>query len=315
MFYIQLWYYKPLYFFGDCMSNIIGNFVIVSSLSIFSVIATTVILNKKDDVAIGSSESAKENPVQIIDVEGINKYHGNETVIVNRLLTEKLKGIQIYKVIKDDVSGLYVVKLADGQILYTNNKVTYVIIQSQDKSNNSPQLISLENGNVTNVTANITKTINTSVISETPILAAYKAKNEKYIVTSFVDPACPYCKKMHDEVEDYNKLGITVNFAPYPIFGDLSMESLARLMSAPEEERKDKLVALEAHFATKRGQRPDWENLGLNQKTSEGKKQAKIGQLAAQVIGFTGTPGIVFPDGEIAHGYITPQKLKEILSK
>ncbi|MFL9802075.1 thioredoxin fold domain-containing protein [Vibrio cyclitrophicus] len=39
-----------------------------------------------------------------------------------------------------------------------------------------------------------------------------KAKNEKHVVTIFTDVDCGYCRKLHQQMDDYNDLGITVRY-------------------------------------------------------------------------------------------------------
>ncbi|MCI2285905.1 DsbC family protein [Colwellia sp. MSW7] len=44
----------------------------------------------------------------------------------------------------------------------------------------------------------------------------YKAPNEKHEVLVFFDTTCGYCRKMHNEMSQYNAAGITVHYAMYP---------------------------------------------------------------------------------------------------
>ncbi|HHO8887887.1 TPA: bifunctional protein-disulfide isomerase/oxidoreductase DsbC, partial [Klebsiella pneumoniae] len=37
----------------------------------------------------------------------------------------------------------------------------------------------------------------------------YKAPQEKHVITVFTDITCGYCHKLHEEMKDYNALGIT----------------------------------------------------------------------------------------------------------
>ena len=44
----------------------------------------------------------------------------------------------------------------------------------------------------------------------------YPAKNEKYVVTVFMDITCHYCHILHQQVKEYNDLGITVRSLAFP---------------------------------------------------------------------------------------------------
>ena len=57
----------------------------------------------------------------------------------------------------------------------------------------------------------------------------YPAKNEKYVVTVFMDITCHYCHILHQQVKEYNDLGITVRYLAFPRAG---MNETARQMEA-----------------------------------------------------------------------------------
>ena len=44
----------------------------------------------------------------------------------------------------------------------------------------------------------------------------YKAPQEKHVITVFTDITCGYCHKLHEEMSDYNALGITVRYLAFP---------------------------------------------------------------------------------------------------
>ena len=45
----------------------------------------------------------------------------------------------------------------------------------------------------------------------------YPAKNEKYVVTVFMDITCHYCHILHQQVKEYNDLGITVRYLAFHV--------------------------------------------------------------------------------------------------
>ena len=45
-------------------------------------------------------------------------------------------------------------------------------------------------------------------------MIVYKAAQEKHVITVFTDITCGYCHKLHEEMKDYNALGITVRYRP-----------------------------------------------------------------------------------------------------
>ena len=47
-------------------------------------------------------------------------------------------------------------------------------------------------------------------------MIVYPAKNEKHVVTVFMDITCHYCHLLHQQLKEYNDLGITVRYLAFP---------------------------------------------------------------------------------------------------
>ena len=47
-------------------------------------------------------------------------------------------------------------------------------------------------------------------------MIVYKAPQEKHVITVFTDITCGYCHKLHEQMGDYNALGITVRYLAFP---------------------------------------------------------------------------------------------------
>lgn len=50
-------------------------------------------------------------------------------------------------------------------------------------------------------------------------MIVYKAPEEKHVITVFTDITCGYCRKLHEQMKDYNALGITVRYWPSRVRG------------------------------------------------------------------------------------------------
>ncbi|MGR5451390.1 thioredoxin fold domain-containing protein [Vibrio sp. PNB22_3_1] len=57
----------------------------------------------------------------------------------------------------------------------------------------------------------------------------YQAQNEKARITVFTDFTCPWCTKVHEELDQYLAAGVTVEYVPYPRNGE--DDEVARVMS------------------------------------------------------------------------------------
>lgn len=129
-------------------------------------------------------------------------------------------------------------------------------------------------------------------------MLVYKAKDEKHIVTVFTDVSCGYCRKLHNQIAEYNKLGITVRYLAFPRAG---------VPSANADEMQSIWCAKD--------------NLKAMNDATNGKSVAKAtcdAKIAEQYelgnsFGVNGTPAIVLADGNMIPGYQPPADLLRTL--
>lgn len=122
-----------------------------------------------------------------------------------------------------------------------------------------------------------------------PAQAESKAK-----ITVFTDITCPYCRKLHKEVDTLNEAGITVRYLAFPRNGIPS-------------EGEEQLTTV-------------WCSADRQSAMTEAKNGASItapecdSPVAAQYqlgvdMGLRGTPAIVLADGTLVSGYVPAQQL------
>ncbi|OOF42148.1 bifunctional protein-disulfide isomerase/oxidoreductase DsbC [Rodentibacter rarus] len=131
-------------------------------------------------------------------------------------------------------------------------------------------------------------------------MIVYPAKNEKHVVTVFMDITCHYCHLLHQQVKAYNDLGITIRYLAFPRAG-MNTET-AKQMEAIWTA-KDPVFALNE---AEKG------NLPKTPKTPNIVK--KHYELGVQ-FGVRGTPSIVTSTGEMIGGYLKPADLFAELEK
>jgi thiol:disulfide interchange protein DsbC len=131
-------------------------------------------------------------------------------------------------------------------------------------------------------------------------MIVYKAANEKHVITVFTDITCGYCHKLHEQMADYNALGITVRYLAFPRQG---MQSEAADNMKVIWCAKDRNKAFDDAMAGK------------------GVKAASCDvdiadQYALGVqFGVSGTPAIVLSNGYVVPGYQAPQEMKTFLDE
>lgn len=126
----------------------------------------------------------------------------------------------------------------------------------------------------------------------------YPAKNQKYVVTVFFDITCYYCHKLHQQMKEYNDLGITVRYLAFPRKMDQSAHQMEAIFTA-----KDKAHALN-----------EAEKGNLPKQLKEPNLVTKHYKLGIQ-FGVQGTPTIITESGNVIPGYAKPEDLLNMLSE
>ncbi|MGU0057296.1 bifunctional protein-disulfide isomerase/oxidoreductase DsbC [Enterobacter hormaechei] len=119
-------------------------------------------------------------------------------------------------------------------------------------------------------------------------MIVYKAAQEKHVITVFTDITCGYCHKLHEEMKDYNALGITVRYLAFPRAG---------VQSQPEQDMKAIWCAKDRNKAfddamNGKGVKPASCDIDI----------ANHYALGVQ-FGVSGTPAIVLSNGYVVPGY------------
>jgi thiol:disulfide interchange protein DsbC len=137
-------------------------------------------------------------------------------------------------------------------------------------------------------------------------MIVYPAKNEKHVITVFTDITCGYCRKMHEQMSDYNDKGITVRYLAYPRSGI-----------------KDRSGQYSEGFK-------DLRSIWCHENPEEALTKAKMGSNVAQRIcdkpiedefnfgrqvGVNGTPAIILEGGMMVPGYKEPEALLNIIEQ
>ncbi len=128
----------------------------------------------------------------------------------------------------------------------------------------------------------------------------FKPKGEvKHTVAVYTDIDCGFCRELHKHMEEYNERGIQVEYLMFPRSGpgtDSFRKAVASWCA------KDQQAAL---TKAKNGVDP-----GNATCVNPIEAQWQLGQQ----MGVTGTPTIIFPDGNVAPGYVTPDQLEQRLT-
>ena len=126
-------------------------------------------------------------------------------------------------------------------------------------------------------------------------LISFKSSNEQFSVIVFTDVDCGYCRKLHNQIDEYNSLGISINYAAFPRSG-IGTSAFTKMVGAwCSDNPKDSMTKLK-------------NNSTLDISFCENQPVSKQ-YIIGKKLGVDGTPAIFSMDGEIFPGYIEPEEL------
>ena len=122
----------------------------------------------------------------------------------------------------------------------------------------------------------------------------FSPPNPKYRVTVFTDIDCAYCRKLHSQIADYNKLGIAVEYLFFPRAG-LNSDSFNKAVTVwCSADRRQALTDAKLD-----------KPIGKKSCTNPVSLEYDLGRK----IGLDGTPAIYAADGSQIGGYLSPQDM------
>ena len=118
------------------------------------------------------------------------------------------------------------------------------------------------------------------------------------VLTVFTDVDCTYCRRLHQEIDDFLELGFEVRYLAYPRAGIGSDVYLKMVSAWCAQDRNHAITQLKSG-----------DEIPSRECSNTVAEQYHWGQR----VGVTGTPTIILPDGRIVPGYIEAAKLAEEL--
>ena len=161
-------------------------------------------------------------------------------------------------------------------------------------------LIDLDAGrNLTEATRRLARAEAVGALGEASMIV-FAPETVKHMITVFTDVDCPYCARMHQQMADYNRLGIGIRYTAFPRagVGSPTWEKMVSVWCA--EDPHGAMTDAKAGLAVETARCDD--PVGGHYETG-------------QAIGVTGTPAIVLDTGDLIPGYVPPQELLERLAE
>lgn len=127
---------------------------------------------------------------------------------------------------------------------------------------------------------------------------SFAGEDVTHSVTIFTDIDCGYCRRLHQQMPEYNDLGIEVNYMMFPRAG-IGSESHRKAVSVwCSADSRRALTQAKA---------------GTDPEPLDCDNPIEAHYELGKVLGVTGTPAILMRSGEIIRGYVPPTTLLQRL--
>jgi thiol:disulfide interchange protein DsbC len=204
-------------------------------------------------------------------------------------IVKKIDGIKLEDVRMTPITGVY--EIQHGSVLsYASADGKYVIFGDMwDLDSDS------------NVSESRRRAIRLRMIESVPEseMLIFSPKDPKYTITVFTDVDCGYCRRLHSQMADYNRLGIRVRYLFFPRSGP-DTESWHKAEAVwCSSNRNDALTRAKSGEDIKAPKCP----------TDVVARDYELGRK----LQVEGTPAIFLASGEMLPGYAPPSELAKYL--
>lgn len=211
-------------------------------------------------------------------------------------LNSQMPGISASRLENAPVPGFYQV-LADGDVFYVSNDGNYMFVGDVYDVNKSTRQ---------SLTEDLRKQSRLAVINNIPEsdMVVYTPKgNVEHTITVFTDIDCGYCRKFHQEMNDYLAKGIKVRYMAFPRagIGSSSYNKVKTVWCSEDPNKAMDSAKLANDFQAA-------EKLCDN-------KAVDNSMAVVRKLGLRGTPALLLDDGTLLPGYMPADKLRAALDR
>ena len=205
-------------------------------------------------------------------------------------LEKAVPDIKVTQIRESQIPGLFEVMFG-ADVLYVSADGRYIIqgdlLDLNDRRNLSEQTRSVAR----------VKLLDRVPVEETIEFAPPKTEHTVYV---FTDVSCGFCRRLHRDMPELNRLGIAVRYLAYPRNGEDSPSFHEMESVWCSADRKTAITEAK---------------LGHDIKEASCKNPVEKQYLLGQSLGVRGTPAIFRQDGRLISGYLPPNELLEALKE
>ena len=207
---------------------------------------------------------------------------------LKKSLGERLPQYEVSQIDSTPVEGLFQV-IIGGQVIYMTKDARYMIdgnlVDLATKKNYSEDAMSV---------------IRLSAIEELgeEKMVVYTPETVKHTITVVTDIDCPYCRRLHSEMDQYLDGGVQVRYIFMPLKGQDDYKTTVSVWCSKDQNEALDMAKSGEPLEAKDCENPIDEHLKM-----------------ARNLGVRGTPAIILQDGSLLPGYVPAQKLVVELGK
>ncbi|WP_421869476.1 DsbC family protein [Motiliproteus sp.] len=213
-----------------------------------------------------------------------------------QLIIDKLQQvnpmIEVSAVNPSVIEGLVEVELSSGETLFSSPDASHFVLG---------KLFQLQQDRFVNLSEQRKDQYRADALKElgSDTYISFPAEGEtKAVVYAFTDVDCGYCRKLHSEMEAYNKQGIEVRYLAFPRAGVGSGTYQQMVSVWCAEDQHDAMTKSKSgkQVAAKDCDNPVADHYALGQR-----------------FGVTGTPALVLENGRLMPGYLPASRLAAVI--
>lgn len=216
---------------------------------------------------------------------------GAEPDAVRAAISKAMPGIEVDEISASPVKGFYEVTVGPN-LFYVSEEGRYLLNGNLFDLEAPPDKRDLTEAKMGTARAKAIKKIGEENV------VRFQSPLQKHVVSVFTDVDCGYCRKLHSEIDEYLKRGITVDYLFYPRagIGSESYKKAVAVWCADDRQTALTKAKLGEPIEMKECANPVAEHVKL------------AGSLQIR-----GTPMIVTESGVVLPGYVSAQDLSKTL--
>ena len=203
------------------------------------------------------------------------------------VLSKLLPNAEITQIKPTPIKGLYEV-IVGTQLVYMNSDASYFI--------DGDMVQMSTHKNLTEASKSVIRLSKIKKYPESKMVVYTPPKKVKHTITVVTDVYCPYCRRLHSEMNQYMADGIKVRYLFMPLKGQQDYDATVSVWCAKDRHKALDTVKAGGRIEAKTCSNPIAEQLKL-----------------ARSLGVNGTPAIILNDGELLPGYVPEKQLLKTL--